>query len=352
MQSSRSSATTKWNKVYLTKLDTLCSQIVTSLVSTKACKVNSASKMERINTEVDSKIVAELVKLGITSSSTLKPFHPRVRDDPKLAVLRCTSSGIIVLSRTDHVTAKSTYEDNTNFKYWGEKVSTRRQSALKCLEDDSRRAKMIEPLVTGKKWLDIGTGAGGILDLAADKAAVSVACEPQSAAREAMEKDGYKVYSYVSDVPLNRNDSLLFDVVTLFHVLEHLLDPVGVLRDAHDRMAVGGTCIVEVPHARDFLLDFLDFEPFKDFTLWSEHLVLCTRDSLKTVMEAAGFKDVAVKGIQRYPVANHLHWLRHGNPGGHQKWSHLRDEKLDQAYEDMLGKIDATDTIVAYGKKL
>jgi hypothetical protein len=50
-------------------------------------------------------------------------------------------------------------------------------------------------------------------------------------------------------------------------------------------------------------------------------------------------------------VANHLHWLRHGKPGGHQKWSHLCDEKLDDAYAAVLARMDATDTLVAFGKK-
>jgi SAM-dependent methyltransferase len=174
--------------------------------------------------------------------------------------------------------------------------------------------------------------------------------EPQPAARVAMEKDGYTVFPYIADVPCKEDDDN-FDLVTSFHVVEHLLDPVGVLRAAYNRMAVGGTCVIEVPHARDFLLDFLDLEPFKNFTLWSEHLVLHTRQSLKAILLDAGFVDVVVKGVQRYPVANHLHWLRHGKPGGHVKWSHLCEETLDAAYESMLNKLDATDTIVAYGKK-
>lgn len=310
---------------------------------------NNSRLAEPGPSNIDSEVVRQLVKLNVTTTGTLKPFYHRVRDNDDISVLRCSASGIIVLATTSHVTKETTYEANTNFNYWGKEVETRRQSALKCFEDDNRRASMIEPLLIGKKWLDVGTGAGGILDIAREKAAIAVACEPQLSARNAMKKDGYDVYAYVSDIPVN--NELQFDLCTSFHVLEHLLDPVGVLSDMHKRMAPGGTCIVEVPHARDFLLDFLDFEPFKRFTLWSEHLVLYTRDSLKTVLEAAGFEDVVVRGIQRYPLANHLHWLRHNKPGGHQKWSQLLDNDLDKAYEKLLGALDATDTLVAYGKK-
>jgi 2-polyprenyl-3-methyl-5-hydroxy-6-metoxy-1,4-benzoquinol methylase len=229
-------------------------------------------------------VIDQLHALGITSPQTLLPFHPRVRDRDDISVLRCSASGVIVLSTTAHVTEKKTYEDNASFRYWGPAVETRRQSALKCSEDDRRRAKMVDPLLAGKTWLDIGAGAGGILDIAASRAAAAVAVEPQSAAREAMIADGYTVVPYCKDVPCGEG-SVAFDLVTSFHVIEHLLDPVGVLREARERMAAGGTCVVEVPHARDFLLDFLECETFRAFTLWSEHLVLHTRESLKAVME-------------------------------------------------------------------
>lgn len=299
---------------------------------------------------VESEVFRRMAELGISSEDSLEPFYPAVRDRDDVSVLRCKKSGILILNSTAHVTEVGTYESNESFKYWGEKLETRKHSTLKCLEDDRRRASLVSPLIVGKNWLDIGTGAGGILDQAADKAAIAVAVEPQLAAREAMKSDGYQVYPYISDVPLGESEPL-FDVVTSFHVIEHLLDPVGTLRDAYDRMKVGGTVIIEVPHAKDFLIDFLNFDPFKKFTLWSEHLVLHTRESLAKVLEGAGFTGVVINSVQRYPLANHLHWLRCSKPGGHQKWSHLCNEKLDSEYANMLSRMNATDTLIAFGTK-
>jgi hypothetical protein len=115
-------------------------------------------------------------------------------------------------------------------------------------------------------------------------------------------------------------------------------------------MKKGGKIIVEVPHANDFLITFLECEAFKKFTFWSEHLILHTRESLKIFLQEAGFTRVVIKGYQRYPLANHLHWLAKGLPGGHMQWAALSSEQLDISYADLLAQIDRTDTLIAFAE--
>ncbi len=111
-------------------------------------------------------------------------------------------------------------------------------------------------------------------------------------------------------------------------------------------MEKGGTIIIEVPHARDFLLDALRIRSFIDFTLWSEHLVLHTRESLTAVVRAAGFTNECVTGFQRYGLSNHLYWLRHGKPGGHEQFARFSRPDLDVSYATMLKDIDQTDSLI------
>jgi hypothetical protein len=92
-------------------------------------------------------------------------------------------------------------------------------------------------------------------------------------------------------------------------------------------------------------------DAFRSFTLWSEHLILHTRESLRRFVEAAGFVDVRVSGHQRYPLANHLHWLKEGRPGGHVHWSMLRDDGLDAAYAAVLVRLDLTDTLIVDARR-
>ena len=106
--------------------------------------------------------------------------------------------------------------------------------------------------------------------------------------------------------------------------------------------------ILEVPHANDFLLEHMSVSAFIQFTLWSQHLVLHTRDSLRRMLTSAGFKHIKIEGVQRYSISNHLHWLKNSKPGGHiTTLSALDSPELKRAYAEALSKIDATDTLVA-----
>jgi len=109
--------------------------------------------------------------------------------------------------------------------------------------------------------------------------------------------------------------------------------------------------VIEVPHANDFLLSTLNNDEFKQFTLWSQHLILHTKESLCRILRYAGFEDIRIEGVQRYPLSNHLNWLANGKAGGHKSPLSLIDSPtLTNAYSDSLARIDATDTLVAIAK--
>jgi SAM-dependent methyltransferase len=213
------------------------------------------------------------------------------------------------------------------------------------LGDTNRRADDFGDLIRGKRWLDVGTGRGLILNLLRPAAKMAVGVEPTRALRDQGRANGLTIFASVDEVVGS------FDCITLFSVFEHLLDPIGMLKALRRLLAPGGRIILEVPHARDFLLMELDCDPFRAFTLWSEHLVLHTRESLVRLAQLAGFGNCVVRGYQRYPISNHLHWLRHGRPGGHERWNFLNSEALHQEYAAALHAIDRTDTLVAYLNK-
>lgn len=187
----------------------------------------------------------------------------------------------------------------------------------------------------------MGTGHGGILDLVAPMASEAIAVEPQEIARLSLAAAGHKVVPDLASVDGT------FDVITLYHVFEHLSQPIAFLREVKSKLKPGGNLLIEVPHARDALLTIYANEAFKRFTLWSEHLLLHTRQSIKMFIETAGFANCTVEGVQRYPLANHLHWLAQGKPSGHRNWFMLRSADLDRAYAMRLAALDCTDTLLA-----
>jgi len=68
---------------------------------------------------------------------------------------------------------------------------------------------------------------------------------------------------------------------------------------------------------------------------------------MKELINKTGLKLNWIKGVQRYPLSNHLYWLANGMPGGHEKWTFLNNEILNKEYEKTLASINKTDTIIA-----
>jgi 2-polyprenyl-3-methyl-5-hydroxy-6-metoxy-1,4-benzoquinol methylase len=280
-------------------------------------------------------IFDELCRLGVCDAAGTELFHRGVRDRDDIDVMRCRRSGALFLHRTDHM----------DLAHYDAKASTHRPGAgqrqmITTNEDTQRRFKRFAPLVRGRSWLDIGAGSGAMLDVLGPLASDYAAVEPQQVASEFLRQIGHAVYRRVEEVPAGR-----YAVVTLFHVFEHLTDPCDLLRQLYQRMAPGGRLVIEVPHARDLLIGLARNPAFCGHTFWSEHLFLHTRETLRALVAAAGFQVVAVQGEQRYPVANHLHWLATGQPAGHLAWNMLVDDRLDNAYGDVLARLDMTDTL-------
>lgn len=276
-----------------------------------------------------------LSDLRIITHESSAVIWPRCRDRDDLEVWRCARSGVIFLRESSR-----SYTEGDHLSYYNE---PERNTALQnCMEDDTRRAIQFRELGRNATWLDIGSGLGGFIAQVDRVCAEIIGVEPQGGLRQSANAAGLNVLSST-----NEARSQNFDVVSLFHVFEHLSDPLAMLAEAKRCLKPGGTLIIEVPHARDLLLSFFDLPEFKDHTFWSEHLILHTRESLRSFLTAGGFKVKAISGFQRYPLANHLHWLARHVPGGHKHWAFMRSNELDTAYSSKLAELDANDTIIA-----
>src|SRR5690606_2828473 len=107
----------------------------------------------------------------------------------------------------------------------------------------------LRPLIAGKRWLDFGCGPGYQLRQDSRISAQHLGIELNNANRTALLKDGYQV---AADIDVATTFSP--DVISLFHVMEHLTDPLSTLKQLSASASDGASLIVEVPHARDWLL--------------------------------------------------------------------------------------------------
>lgn len=141
----------------------------------------------------------------------------------------------------------------------------------------------------------------------------------------------------------------MFDLITAFHVVEHLPDPISLIRKLATKLKPDGCLVVEVPNSEDALLRLYRSKAFSEFTYWSCHLYLFNTSTLKNLMEKSGLKTYFIKHIQRYPLSNHLYWLSSGRPGGHKAYS-IFNKEIDLHYEAALASIGMTDTIIGFFK--
>lgn len=285
---------------------------------------------------------AYLQRHGLIGSD-IEQFFPRTRDRADIPVMRCRDSGVVFLGATPadlerYYNQRRPDNDGTTSRttVGGAQIVTAAPA------DSQRRLDQFRTVIAGKRICDFGTGHGLFLRQARGIASHCAGVELNLGQQESLCADGIP-----AEPAIDRYQPGSFDVVSLFHVLEHLETPIETLQLIRSRLAPGGTLIVEVPHARDFLFNTLASEAFKGFTFWSEHLVLHTRASLERVLKLAGFSQIAVKGYQRYGLENHLHWLVQQKPGGQQAWAHLADADLNARYAGLLQSIDETDTLIA-----
>jgi 2-polyprenyl-3-methyl-5-hydroxy-6-metoxy-1,4-benzoquinol methylase len=243
-----------------------------------------------------------------------------------------------MLSRIDHIEEKYYEErlENKNYIVCNSEASSPR------LDDNIRRATDFGSYIRNKFWLDFGCGLGGMLHEMGSEAQWAAGLEPNKERASTVIKKGINVIETLDEIK-----SIHLDIVTMFHVLEHLTEPLNILSKVCASLKPGGTLLIEVPHARDALFTMYNCDAFKKFTFWSEHLILHTRLSLGSMLKKAGFEKIEIIGYQRYPLENHLYWLAKHQPGGHDIWKFMSTKGLRSEYEASLQKIDRTDTLIA-----
>lgn len=261
---------------------------------------------------------------------------PRVRDNASLKVLACAGCGLVFLSSFDHITS-GFYEASGMHGGHRDLGEWLRETA----EDDQRRFEFCRSFISEKRVLDFGCGNGGFLLRARSAARTVAGVDPEAVLVSHFREHGIPFAQKLSEL------DGVFDVITIFHVLEHMPDPRRTLVELAARLVEGGQIVIEVPNANDALLRLYDCEAFRRFTYWSCHLFLFTAQTLGMLVRQAGGSPMYIKHIQRYPLSNHLYWLAQGQPGGHRAWAFLDSRGLMEHYQAQLASVGLTDTLLA-----
>ncbi len=162
--------------------------------------------------------------------------------------------------------------------------------------------------------LDIGCSNGALLAALRDRGWQVEGIEmDEAAARYARETRGLKVTQGSAEDALPEMPSDAFDAVTMWHLLEHLHDPVGALEQVRRILKPGGMLMLEVPDYSSPPASWFDVCWFPlDIP---RHLYHFTRPTLNKALARAGLRLVDTSGI---PSPEALVWSlaakRQGRP--------------------------------------
>ncbi|MBI4085301.1 MAG: class I SAM-dependent methyltransferase [Candidatus Liptonbacteria bacterium] len=142
------------------------------------------------------------------------------------------------------------------------------------------------PHPKGARILDIGCGSGEFLALCRDEGYSVYGLEiNQGLVNKVKENDIECFFGYLSDFvsEFKRKNIESFDVVTFFEVMEHLIDPIGFLKDANSILKPSGAVVFSVPfRERSEIFKMIDYPP--------GHLTRWNAAALSYAVRRAGFE--------------------------------------------------------------
>ena len=291
-------------------------------------------------------IYIELKKLKLIKDKNLFVLNKKTRDR-KIRVIKDSKTKVIFLekylTRINHYSSLKNYDEFKIGKAKIKKIKTT-SGYIKTniiINEDLRRYELFKKELTNKHILDFGCGWGGLMkNIKKYKSLCGVEVREQCISY--IKKKIKKINIY-NNINLVKNK---VDIITMFHVLEHLPNQVDTLKSLKSKLRRGGKIIIEVPHAQDFLILQNNLKEFKNFTFWSEHLILHTQKSLRKILTKSGFRNIKFQYYQRYGFANHLGWFIERKPSMGKIYNNIFNKKLQKAYVDNLKQLGQTDTLL------
>lgn len=176
-----------------------------------------------------------------------------------------------------------------------------------------RKYALVNKVAKGKRLLDYGTGTGYFTDFMVRKGYQAQGIEIDEDARTY----GRKKFGITVDAPAALFEELTpnsFDVISLWHVLEHLYDPKKYLNRFNELLTNDGKLIIAVPNhkstdAAAYGADWAAYDV-------PRHLWHFSPLTMRKMVETAGFRVVSTRHMPLDPFYVSIMSQRYHNGGG------------------------------------
>jgi 2-polyprenyl-3-methyl-5-hydroxy-6-metoxy-1,4-benzoquinol methylase len=208
--------------------------------------------------------------------------------EPPYRVLRCSACGLAYVDPIPDPAVLARHYDSDYYAEWLARQSVRRERMW------TRRLKLIARMAAKGSILDVGCGEGGFLEVAHRAGWRIYGTDVSAYAVEfASRRLGQKMFCgeiWDAGFPAQR-----FDVITLWHVLEHTAFPVATLQKIRCLLKPEGLLVLAVPNLDDRLMQ-VAYRLVKRrhahlFSIHDKeiHLLHFSVQSLRFLLEKTGF---------------------------------------------------------------
>ena len=277
----------------------------------------------------------------------------RLRDDDAGSrVYQCSScSHIQILPRPSEEDDRKFYDNNLQDRSRNKEIDYEKLRNNNRF-DSERHVRLIRAMCSkpDANILDIGSGYGFFINELSSAGYTNITGIEISSERRsiAMQHTDIPVIDY--DINSPDRDIGQYDLITCFHVLEHMADPIQFLKNIRALISDNGIFICEVPNVNELLLETCS--AYNDFYWIRAHLNYFNAVTLENCFHKAGYTGIEIKHEQRYGLLNLANWLTNGAPQIEAPVFHIHKayEDIEAQYRlslELQGRSDAVMAIVS-----
>lgn len=227
------------------------------------------------------------IPCNLCGASDVEVIGTRDRDGHPLRTTICRNCGLVWSNpRPSEEAVRRYYSSEYRLDYKGRSTPSLRHIARSGRGALNRYRALAPYMERGDRILDAGAGGGEVVYVLRQLGFDASGLEPdEQYARHARESLGVPVATgFVQDAAFPEGS---FDVVTMYHALEHVEDPSAILSRLRGWMADGGVLVVEVPN-----VEAVCIAPGHRFHF--AHFYNFNRETLEALGRKAGFEPVQI----------------------------------------------------------
>lgn len=221
----------------------------------------------------------------------------KTRFNTSCRFVKCSNCGLVYMNpRATKEESKAFYEEQRNLSG---STLTPEQYDKKFVTREVERGMRVGRFTSScGKVLDIGCATGNFLRILKNKGWQTFGIEPHVTYSDYAKEQGLDIFTGTLDEKEFGEEA--FRVITLFHALEHLSNPLDSLLKIKRWLVPGGLCFIEVPNL-NCLRRSMD-KTYYQAHFQENHNYIFSKHTLKRMLEEAGFKVLQLRTSGGSPI--------------------------------------------------